>query len=114
MYEELKTCLLDYKEKTLKAIALVEKDDLDALEKILDSRQNIIEHMENLNYTQDEFIGFCKEFDIMPLQKRLTEIMNRKKLEYRKEMDNLNEIKTANKSYNKRFAVDSIYFNKKI
>ncbi|WP_032121992.1 flagellar protein FliT [Clostridium amazonitimonense] len=114
MNQELRRYMEDYREKTLKSIELIEKEDLEPLDDILNSRQGIIDSIENLQYKKEDFINLCEEFKIMQLQKRLTEVMNEKKMQYRIEIDKIKESKNANKSYNKQFSVDSIYFNKKI
>lgn len=114
MNYELEKYLQDYSKDTLKAIELLEKEDLDSLGSVLDSRQDIINCIEILDYTKDDFINISKRFKIVELQKRLSEVMIEKKLEYKKEIGKIKDKKDVNKSYTKEFSVDSIYFNKKI
>lgn len=111
---ELKDGLKEYKNITLDIINSLEKEDYDALEQLISSRQNIINTIDKLSYSKEEFIRICKELDILMLQQKLIKLMNEKKATLRNNMNNLATSQNANKSYNKRYSVDSIFFNKKI
>lgn len=112
--KNLKVNLELYKELTLELIDSVEKDMLDDLDMLIQKRQNVINAVEQLTYDGESFNEISIELNLMVLQKKLTELMNEKKNEIKSKIEKLGENKIANKSYNKRFAVDSIYFNKKI
>lgn len=114
MNMDLYETLENFKIITLKLIEELEKDNFDELDSLLNLRQLEIDKMDNINYTKEEFKKLCMEYKILALQERLTKLMNQKRMEVRNEIDKLSEAKSANKSYNKRFSIDSIYFNKKI
>lgn len=110
----LKDNLKQYKDITLELISNVEKDNFEILDMLLSNRQNVIDEIEKLNYAKEEFFNLCKELDILVLQQKLTKLMNMKKANLRNDIDALTSSQNANKSYNKKFAVDSVFFNKKI
>jgi len=111
---DLKDNLKQYKDITLELISNVEKDNFEILDMLLSNRQNVIDEIEKLNYTKEEFLNLCKELNILVLQQKLTKLMNMKKANLRNDIDALTNSQNANKSYNKKFAVDSVFFNKKI
>lgn len=114
MNKILEESLIKFKNITLDLIYALESNDFDALDSLLEKRQGIIDSIEISNYTEQEFKYLASSIDLLTLQKRVLDLMNSKKVELRNEMDKLSEIKTANKSYQSKFAVDSVYFNKKI
>lgn len=111
---QLKQSLEEFKTITIGLIEIIEKDDFEALEGLLLNRQQKIDEMDKMTYSKEEFTTLCSEYQILRLQERLTTLMNEKRFEVRNEINKLTDMKSANKSYNKRFNVDSIYFNKKI
>lgn len=111
---QLKQSLEEFKVITIKLIEMIEKGDFEALEDLLLNRQQKIDEMDKMTYTKEEFTMLCSEVQILRLQEKLTNLMNEKRFEVRNEINKLTDMKSANKSYNKRFNVDSIYFNKKI
>lgn len=112
--QKLKAHLSHYRELTLNLIKAIEEDNLDDLDKFLEAREKIIENINSMNYDKEIFKELCTNFKLVPLQEKLTFLMNERKNSLRKDMDKLSESKNANKSYKKRFSVDAIYFNKKI
>lgn len=112
--EDLRYYLTQYKDCTLKLINCIEKDDIDNLQKYFDERQDLIDSMENIKYTKEEFKSLCSELDILILQKKLTDLMMEKKGNLKDEIDKFQEVKSADKNYKKKYHVDSIFFNKKI
>lgn len=111
---DLKEKLIEYKSITLELITNVENEGYDNLDKLLISRQNVMDEIDNITYSKEEFLCLCKELDILVLNQKLIKTTKEKKAGILKKIDELKTSKTANKSYNKRFAVDSIFFNKKI
>lgn len=111
---DLKDGLKDYKNITLDIINSLEKEDYDVLEQLISNRQNIIDEIDKLSYSKEEFVKICKELDILMLQQKLVKLINEKKASLRNNMNNLATSQNANKSYNRRYSVDSIFFNKKI
>lgn len=114
MVEILKCQLEDFKEVTLKLIEKVENDEFEKLDELLEKRQEIIVRIDKLQYSQEEFRNIAESIDILPLQKKLLDLMNIKKIKLRNEMDKISEIKNANKSYQSKSSLDSVYFSKKI
>ncbi|SUY47496.1 Uncharacterised protein [Clostridium putrefaciens] len=114
MTYELEKYIQSYSKDTIKAIELLEKEELDSLESILDIRENIIHCIEALDYTKEDFVIICNKFKIMQLQEKLSNIMKEKRKIYKEEIGKIRSKKDVNKSYTKEFSVDSIYFNKKV
>jgi hypothetical protein len=113
MENYLKMELKKFNEITLELVASLEKEAYDALDELFMKRQEIINSIDKLSYEQEEFVAICKELQIAELDAQLNGLMKEKKDKVRANMDSLAERKTANKSYSTKFAVDSIYFNKK-
>lgn len=103
-----------YRDISIKLIECMEKEDYDSLEALLNERQRIIENIEEISYSKEEFTKICKRFDILILQKRLSDLMNEKRTKVKRELESLNESKNARKNYNRSYSIDSMYFNKKI
>lgn len=110
----LKIKLKEYRDITVELISNVEKDNFHLLDELLSHRQNIIDEIDRISYSKDEFLNLCKELDILVLQQKLVKLMNEKKANLRNDIDTLANSQNANKSYNKRFTADSVFFNKKI
>lgn len=106
--------LIKYKDLTLELITSVEKEEYDNLDNLLTNRQNVIEQINELTYSKEEFLYLCKKLDILVLNQKLIKITNQKKTSIRNHMDELRVSQSANKSYTKKFAVDAVFFNKKI
>lgn len=114
MEMNLKSQLEAFKKITLELIQKMENGEFEDLDNLLQSRQTIIEKIENLNYSHKEFKVLAEDIDLLRLQKKLSELMNQKKLELRNEIDKISEIKNANKSYKSKHSLDSVFFSKKI
>jgi len=112
--QSLKLLLKDFKALTVKLIAELENNLYDNLEEILHKRQEIIIEINKINYTSDIFKELCVNMNVIQLEHKATMLMNDKKNILKKELSQVEGSKTANKNYNKRFSVDSLYFNKKI
>lgn len=109
----LKCSLKECRELTLQLIQCVEKEEYDSLEALLKDRQNLLDKMNLMQYSQEEFRSNCEEFQIVQLQNELAALMNEKKNRIRLEMDKLAANRIASKNYRKGFAVDSIFLNKR-
>jgi len=112
--DRLKELLIQYKNFTSQLIELLEKNDFDNLESVLDLRQNIIIEVNKIDFDASEFKKISDSISILPLQKKLTLLMNEKKSIVKKQINSLEGSKVANKNYSKGFSIDSLYFNKKI
>ncbi len=111
---ELETLLFQYKALTLNLIELLEKDDFESLERIFDLRQKVIFNIEKIDFDSKDFKNVCKEINLLPLQQRLTIMINKKKAVVKNEINNLEVTRVANKGYNREQSIDSLYISKKI
>ena len=114
MGDRLREELEIFKEITIKLINALNKESYDELNILFQDRQKVIDVIENLTYSKQEFIQLCEDSKITQLQEELEKRMNHKQVALKLEIDKFSHSKTANKSYNNKFAVDSIYFSKKL
>lgn len=112
--ENLRKELEAYKKYTLELINALEEEKIDSLSNILDNREKTIENMDKLEYSKEDFKNIAIELEIIALQEKLKNLMNNKRLDVKDKINNILNNKTANKSYKRTSAVDSLYFNKKI
>lgn len=112
--EELKKLLIDYKKCSLDILNSLENEEFEILNNRFDKRLNIIEKIKDMNYSNDEFIRYCNEFDIQKLENEIEEKMNIKRLELLGKMKNISVAHDANNSYNKLYNSAPCFFNKKI
>lgn len=110
LYEYL-TC---YNNITIKLIELVENEQYDILDQLINDRQKLIENMKKINYTKEEFKHICGKFKMLIIEQKLNSLMNQQKAKLRSELNKISISKNANKTYKRGYAVDSIFFNKKI
>ncbi|NMM61277.1 flagellar protein FliT [Clostridium sp. P21] len=114
MNTELEGLLNQYREYTLKLINVVEEELYDDVEGLLTKREHIIDQINSNQHTKDEFSKVAKDLQILILQKKLTDLMNQKKSKIKNKLKSMAKNKSARKSYNKKFSVDSLFFNKKM
>jgi hypothetical protein len=112
--KELKKCLVEFKNLTIKLIECTEKEEYDNLEILFHQRDTLIHQMDELEYSKDNFKELSYELQLMPLQQKLTLIINKKRTCTRQELGKLSASKTANKSYNIKYKADPLFFNKRI
>ncbi|KOA21042.1 hypothetical protein CLHOM_06300 [Clostridium homopropionicum DSM 5847] len=111
---DLREALTKYKNYTLQIIESSEMEDYDPISELLNKRQIVIETIGEMDYTIEEFSVIANELQIMFFEKRLNDVVIEKKNKLRIKLDKLLENKNANKTYNKKFYVDALFFNKKI
>lgn len=111
---ELKEALGIYKQDTLKLIASLENNDFNALEVLVNKRQQTIDNINELEYTHQEFSEIAEELQILIYQKKLSDLMLRKREETRGELNRISNAKNASNMYNKRMYSNSMVFNKTI
>jgi hypothetical protein len=114
MNKLLKEKLLSFQHLTVSIIKALEEENYDTLESILNGRQNIINEIEGLTYTQEQFFMISSEFKLTDLENMLNKLLNEKKQNVRAQIDKIKVIKNANNNYQKGFKPDSLFFNKKI
>lgn len=112
--ENLKNCLREFKDITVEIIRILEKDEFEELNNLLDSRESTINKMNDYTFSKETFKQLCTEFDILPLQHKLIQIINIKRSNIKNEISRIETIKSAGVSYNKKSSLDSLYVNKKI
>ena len=112
--KELEQMLVQFKGITIELIKVLKQDEIYKLDELLDSRQMVIENMEKLKYTTEEFANICNELDILNVQQELLELMKVKKEYTREELNKIQTTKNANNNYNKSFYANSGTFNKQI
>ncbi|MBU3142342.1 hypothetical protein [Clostridium sp. CF012] len=112
--KELTQMLVEFKRVTIEIISALQRDEINKLDFLLDSRQVIIENMEKLQYSTEEFTMVCNELDILNIQQKLSELMKLKKEDTKEQLDKIQITKNANNNYNKSFYVNSGTFNKQI
>ena len=109
---ELKKQLETYNVDTLRLIESLEKEDYDALEGILNKRQQTIDSISKLDYTEQEFSEIAEELQILVSQKKLSELMLKKRESVREEINKISNAKNARNMYNKGIYSSSRMFNK--
>jgi hypothetical protein len=112
--QELRQNLTDFKVLTISLIDSLEKEYYDNLEVMFNGRQAIIDKMDKLQYCKESFKTISSELQLMPLQHKLTLIINKSRVEVRQELDKLSVSKIASKGYNTKYKADPLFFNKKI
>ncbi|MCM0650458.1 flagellar protein FliT [Clostridium swellfunianum] len=110
----LRQYLERFKDLTINLIDCLEKEQYESLESLFNDRQAVIDDMSKLSYTKESFKYISSEMQLMPLQQKLTLLMNKRRAEVKQELDKLSASKTASKSYNTKYKVDALFFNKKI
>lgn len=110
----LKRNLDQFKDLTIRLIDCLEKEDYDSLETLFNDRQTVIDEINKLKYPKESFKSICMELQLMPLQQKLTMLMNQRKVEAKQELEKLSASKIATKNYNTKQKVDPLFFNKKI
>jgi hypothetical protein len=112
--KELKKCLVEFKNLTIELIECSEKEEYDNLEILFNKRDTLIQQMDKLEYSKENFKELSYELQLMPLQQKLTLIINKSKTGIRLEIDKFATSKIANKSYNTKYKADPLFFNKQI
>lgn len=114
MNSQLREELAKYRDTTIELIQAVENENYEILDSLVEKRSEIINSVDKLTFSKEEFKTICLEFKILLLQDSLNKLMNEKKLKVKRQLESMDENKNLRNSYNKKFSVDSIFFNKKI
>ena len=103
--------LKEYKRISDKVLYEIMKDDLESAENSMKYRKEILNKL--LVLPVDKTIDIEKEFGILTLDKRIAEVLQKHKLNIKKEIDEIKRQKAAQNVYGKQF--EDIYFlNKQI
>jgi len=112
--ENLKVLLSQYRELTEKINLSLENDNYDKLDELLNKRGELIEYIDRLKYSQNEFIKISEEIGLAILEEKLNIAFINKRIELKNNLNKLNKGSNVNKTYNKKYSVDSIFLNKKL
>lgn len=103
--------LKEYKRISEKVLYEIMKDDLESAENSMRERQDILNKLSQLPINKD--IDIEKEFGILTIDKRITEGLQKSKLNVKGQIDEIKRQKAAQNVYGKQF--EDIYFlNKQI
>lgn len=112
MDSELNKAVEEIKNLTCKLINKLQQDDYDALEELIDKRQESLNNLEKMNYTKEQYCAAVEEFEIIHFQQELSKIMDEKRHKLKKEIDNISKRRIVTKSYNNHACAN--IFSKKI
>lgn len=103
--------LKEYKRISEKVLYEIMKDDLESAENSMRERQDVLNKLSQLPINKD--IDIEKEFGILTIDKRITEGLQKSKLNVKGQIDEIKRQKAAQNVYGKQF--EDIYFlNKQI
>lgn len=110
----LREYLMEYKKLTLSIIEAIEKEDYEIPEKILNEKQQVIDTINSLEYTKDEFINLSEELKLMSLEQKLNKISLDKRQKLKQRLNKSIENKERNKDYIRLQFSNYSILNKKI
>ncbi|MBC2398419.1 flagellar protein FliT [Clostridium tetanomorphum] len=110
----IKKHLEKFKDITLQLIDKVKEDDFDSVDMLMEERQKIIDDIDSVEFSQDEFVNIAKELSVIECDKELEKVIIEKKAKIKEEMGKIITNRNANTSYNKKFYSNSTIFSKKI
>lgn len=111
---ELKNILNEYRDLTLEMITSIENEEYNNADVLIEKRKQIIDCLQNLNYNQQQFKAASDELKLLLLEQKLAKLIGDKRIKLKAELNKISNSKKAQKSYNKKFATNSVYFNKEI
>lgn len=109
---DLKKAMKDLKNVTCKLIDKLQQDDYDVLENLMDDRQELLNTLEKLDCTKEQYFTMAQEFEIIQLQNKLSKIMAEKKQKLKQKIDNISKKKVLTKGYSNH--IGASIFSKKI
>lgn len=109
---DLRTYLEEFRDVTLDVINAFKKEDYELGDKLLDKRRETIGGIEKIEYTIEEFRILDEEFKLKDLNKELEDTIEKEGIKIRKQLDNINLIRSANNGYNQQNK--SVIFSRKI
>lgn len=112
--DELNSSLKRFRDISIDLKSCIENEDYNSMGILLNRRQEIIDGLSLIDYKKEDFIKVCDKYGIIQLQNEVKNLMDEKKVKVRSEIEKMKSSQNANKNYVKKFAADSIFFNKKI
>lgn len=110
---ELRESLVKFNKLTLEIIRDIKNGNIDSIDGLMDNRQEIIDFIENIDYSKEEFVEICNELKIIENNNELEKMIKYKKEELRNELGELKVTRKANNGYNYRNS-NGVIFSKKI
>ncbi len=114
---ELKNLLLEYKNINDKLIDILSQDledsNYDELQPLLSERQQVINSINLLNYTTEEFSTISKELNIPASEELLNKLFIEKKELLKEKLIALKQSKAANNEYHSNFYRNIYFINDK-
>lgn len=111
---QLKDKLMEVRNLTEKIMVAIDTEELEKVEFLLGERQKIIESLNGLNYSKQEFKQLFEECEILKLHNELEKRMKSKKEESKNELLKLKKSKQAYNGYNKNYLNNSFFIKEKI
>lgn len=99
--------LKEYKEITLSIINSIEKEQ--EVLKLMDKRENILEKLFSKENNKEEIKKAYLELDLIALDKKLKETIEKERILVKEEIRNLHNIKNANNAYEKNRRVNNFF-----
>lgn len=110
---ELRESLTEFNKLTLEIIKNIKDGNIDSIDSLMDDRQKIINFIESIDYSKEEFIDSCNKLKIIENNNELEKMIKDKKEELKNELGELRVTRKANNGYN-HINSNGIIFSKKI
>lgn len=114
MNDILNQLLIKFNDVTKKMIDELENENYEASDVLLDERQDIIEKINSIKYTKEEFKEIACELKLLSYESKVEVLMNEKKCKEKENLNRLSKIKRATNTYNKGFSSVPFYVSKKV
>ena len=111
---KLEKILSSFKEITKNSIIALEQGDLENAELYIKKREEIIEEIKLVQYTQDEFKSTVDRIELIQLDKKLENLLKKNIAIVKDEMRDFNASKEAYNNYNKFAGRTPNFINQKI
>lgn len=110
----LEKMLLQYRDITTCIILNLEKMDYNSVEELVNRRQEVINELNLLNYSKDEFKKIAKDINLLELNEKVATLINEHKVNLKSKMNSISKGNLARKSYDSNFYKNVKIFSKKV
>lgn len=110
----IKELLEKYNKLNIDCIEAVEKDDVEKLNILLKEKDSIIDKIDKLNYTADEFKRYAQEIDLVNVENQLERVIREKQKYVKEKIKSTAVSKSAVGAYNNIDFTNSGMLNRKI
>lgn len=101
---ELKELLLKYKGITEEFIKVMEEENYELQgNKLLSKRETLLSELKTKDFDKEEFAEISKDLELITLEERASKLLNAEKNKIKEEIFNLNNNRTAAKTYGVNF-----------